>query len=69
LVTFRQIVLREGQKEYRASLTAQVAPLDEVIGKLDREVADAREQMEAACGRNAQTKLTGVDGGERPWPL
>ena len=48
LVTFKQIVQREGQKEYRASLAEKIGGLDEIIGELDREIADAREQMEMA---------------------
>jgi hypothetical protein len=48
LVTFRQIVQREGQKEYRASLNAQITELDQIIGRLDRQITDAHDQMRLA---------------------
>jgi hypothetical protein len=48
LVTFKQIVQREGQKEYRASLNAQITELDQIIGRLDRQITEARERMQLA---------------------
>jgi hypothetical protein len=47
-VTFKQIVQREGQKEYRARLNDQITELDQIIGRLDRQIAEAHEQMQLA---------------------
>jgi hypothetical protein len=47
-VTFRQIVQREGQKEYRARLNEQIRHLDQVIAGLDRQIEEAHDQMQLA---------------------
>lgn len=58
-VTFKEIVQREGEKEYRAMLSAQIESLDAVIGKLDREIMEAREQMAGAESDVPQDEILG----------
>lgn len=47
-VTFKEIVRREGEKEYLARVAHRIQELDAAIGALDRTIEDANAQMAAA---------------------